>query len=71
MLERKSKPVNIAADPQTNSLLVMAHPDLMPEIQAMVDELNKTERMDAEAREIKIYPLKVARAAELAKTIRE
>src|SRR5204863_368642 len=47
-IERKNKPVNIAADPQTNSLLVMAHPDLMPEIQAMVDELNKTERMDLE-----------------------
>lgn len=69
--ERKAKPVNVAADHSTNSLILSVHPDVMPEIQAIVDELNKTERTDLEGREIRIFPLKVARAEELAKTIDE
>src|SRR5262249_41934029 len=54
-----------------NSLILAVHPDVMPEIQAMVEELDKTERLDLEGREIRIFPLKVARAQELAKTIDE
>jgi type II secretory pathway component GspD/PulD (secretin) len=69
--ERKTRPVYIGADPQTNSLLVSAHPDVLPEINAMVDQLNTIERLDSEARELQIYPLKVARAEELARTIEE
>lgn len=70
-VERKAKPVYIGADPQTNSLLVSAHPDVLPEINAMVDQLNTIERLDTEARDLQIYPLKVARAEELARTIEE
>ncbi|HVP73739.1 MAG TPA: secretin N-terminal domain-containing protein, partial [Phycisphaerales bacterium] len=69
--ERKAKPVNIAADPVTNALLVAAHPDLLGDIQKMVEELNTVERTDLEGREIRIFPLKVARAEQLARTIDE
>ncbi|MCA9292149.1 MAG: hypothetical protein KDA25_13535, partial [Phycisphaerales bacterium] len=69
--ERRDKPVSIAADPNTNTLMVAAHPDVLPEIQAIVEELNDTTRVGAEGREIRIFPLKVARAEELAKTIDE
>lgn len=69
--ERKAKPVNVSADGSTNSLILAAHPDVLPEIQAMISELDKTERLDVEGREIRIFPLKVARADELARTIDE
>ena len=51
--ERKAKPVYIGADPHTNSLLVSAHPAVLPEINAMVDQLNTIERLDTEARDCK------------------
>ncbi|MCH8314363.1 MAG: hypothetical protein IIA64_00185, partial [Planctomycetes bacterium] len=69
--EKQAKPVNIAADPQTNTLIIAAHPDMLPQIQAIVEELNRADRMDTEGREIRIFPLKIARAQELAKTIDE
>ncbi|MCH8822271.1 MAG: hypothetical protein IH984_02070 [Planctomycetes bacterium] len=69
--EKQEKPVNIAADPQTNTLIIAAHPDMLPQIQAIVEDLNNADRMDTEGREIQIFPLKVARAEELAKTIDE
>lgn len=69
--ERNAKPASITADIQTNALLVAAHPDLLPEIERVVQELNDSNRVDSEGREIRIFPLKVARAAELAKTIDE
>ncbi|UCD76487.1 MAG: hypothetical protein JSV91_06095 [Phycisphaerales bacterium] len=67
--ERNDKPVNISSDDQTNSLIIAAHPDLLEEIEAIVTELNTANRLDTEGREIRIFPLKVARAEELAKTI--
>ncbi|MHC5004982.1 MAG: secretin N-terminal domain-containing protein, partial [Planctomycetota bacterium] len=69
--ERNTKPVSITADPGTNSLIVAAHPDMLPEIEGIARELNDTLRMDTEGREIRIFPLKVARAEELARTIDE
>jgi len=69
--ERNAKPASITADIQTNALLVAAHPDLLPEIERVVQELNDSNRVDSEGREIRIFPLKVARATELAKTIDE
>ncbi|MFO0827956.1 MAG: secretin N-terminal domain-containing protein [Phycisphaerales bacterium] len=72
--ERVSKPVSISADAATNTLLVAASPDVFPEIKSLVDELNgadQVQRASADAREIRIFPLKVAQASELAKTIDE
>ncbi len=69
--ERIAKPVTVSADPQTNTLLVAAHPDTLGEIERLVDELNGADRRDGDGREIRIFPLKVAQAAELAKTIDE
>ncbi|USN98216.1 MAG: hypothetical protein H6810_08490 [Phycisphaeraceae bacterium] len=67
--ERQLKPVDIEADAATNSLIVSAHPDVLPEIQEIIDQLNEAQAYDSEGREIRIFPLKVARAEELAKTI--
>jgi type II secretory pathway component GspD/PulD (secretin) len=66
--ERAKKPVEIRADIQTNTLIVSAHDEMLPEIEAIVAELNETTLTD-EDREIRIFPLKVAQAEELARTI--
>lgn len=69
--ERAREPVDIQADAATNTLIVSAHPDVLPEIQNIVRELNDAQTLDAEGREIRIFPLKHARAEELAITIDE
>ena len=69
--ERTKKPVDIQADAATNTLIVSAHPEVLPEIEQIVTELNETQAMDAEGREIRIFPLSWARAEELGKTIDE
>jgi type II secretion system protein D len=69
MEQRGKQPVSIDADPGTNTLIVSAHSDLLPEIEAIVDELNETDATGGEGREIRIFPLRVARAEELAITI--
>ena len=69
--ERADKPVRITADIETNSLVIAAHPEVFSEIQAIVTQLNDVNRLDDEGREIRIFPLKIARAEELAKTIDE
>ncbi|MHC4948898.1 MAG: secretin N-terminal domain-containing protein, partial [Planctomycetota bacterium] len=66
---RRDRPVQISADELTNTLIVAAHPDMLPELQAIVDELNAADRIDGEGREIRIFPLQVPRAEELARTI--
>ena len=63
--------MTITAEPQTNALIVAVHPDLLPEIQVIIEDLNGSTRQSATDREIRIFSLKVARAAELAKTIDE
>lgn len=69
--ERTKKPVDIQADDATNTLIVSAHPEVLPEIEQIVEELNETQSFDAEGREIRIFPLSWARAEELARTIDE
>ncbi len=68
---RKEKPVSVTADPNTNALIVAAHPEVLPEIRAIVEGLNEADLYGAGGREIRIFPLKVARAEELARTIDE
>jgi len=69
-IEQKNKqPVEIQADPATNTLIVSAHADLLPEIQQIIEQLNDQQSVDSDGREIRIFPLKIARAEELAKTI--
>ncbi len=67
--QRATLPVEISADGATNTLIVSAHPDIFPEIESIVRDLNETQGIDAEGREIRIFPLKVARAEALARTI--
>ncbi|MCE7973010.1 MAG: hypothetical protein DYG92_01605 [Leptolyngbya sp. PLA1] len=67
--QRTRQPVWVDSDPATNTLIVSAHPDTLPEIETIIEGLNEAQQMDAEGREIRIYPLKVARAEELAQTI--
>ena len=69
--ERARRPVDIQADAATNTLLVSAHPEVMPEIEAVVGQLNDARTIDDEDREIRIFPLQHARAEELARTIDE
>lgn len=67
--ERARKPVKIDADAATNTLLVSAPPEVATEIEGIVENLNETQKPDAAGREIRIFPLKVARAEDLARTI--
>jgi type II secretion system protein D len=62
-------PVEIQADAATNTLLISAHPEIFPEIEKVVLELNETQTLDKSGREIRIFPLTVARAEDLAQTI--
>ena len=66
--QRAKQPVDIQADAATNTLIVSADPALVPEIEQIVSELNQQD-LNKDGREISIFPLKVARAEELAKTI--
>ncbi|MBN4082671.1 hypothetical protein JYS44_00385, partial [Phycisphaeraceae bacterium AH-315-B13] len=67
--ERATKPVDIRADASTNTLIVAAHQGVLPEIERIVLDLNDAQAIDGEGRGIQIFPLKVARAEELARTI--
>jgi general secretion pathway protein D len=67
--QRAEKPVNITADPNTNSLLVSAHPEPFTEIEKIVSDLNEKQAHARTGREIRIFPLKIARAEDLAKTL--
>ncbi|MCH2132657.1 MAG: hypothetical protein MK116_02795 [Phycisphaerales bacterium] len=69
--DRTAQPVRITADPATNSLFVSAHPDVVGEIETIVTNLNTVDRIDRDGREIRIFPLRVARAEELGQTIDE
>ncbi len=68
--DQKAKfPVDIQADAGTNTLVVSAHSEMIPEIEKIVSDLNETQALDKAGREIRIFPLKNARAEELALTI--
>lgn len=69
--QRAKLPVDVQADPATNTLIVSAAPEVLPEIEQIVAELNESQGTDAEGREIRIFPLKIARAEDLARTIDE
>ena len=67
--ERATKPVEIRADASTNTLIVAAHQEVLPEIEQIVTDLNDAQAINSEGRGIQIFPLRVARAEELARTI--
>ncbi|MFI4872819.1 MAG: secretin N-terminal domain-containing protein [Phycisphaerales bacterium JB061] len=67
--ERTRLPVDIRSDAATNTLIVSAHQEVMPEIESLVADLNDAQAIDGEGRGIQIFPLRVARAEELARTI--
>ncbi len=43
MEQQAKQPVEIQGDPATNTLIVSAHPDMLPEIERIVTELNETQ----------------------------
>lgn len=67
--ERARLPVDIRSDASTNTLIVSAHQDVLPEIEGLVADLNDAQAIDGEGRGIQIFPLKIARAEDLARTI--
>ncbi|MGA1466512.1 MAG: secretin N-terminal domain-containing protein [Phycisphaerales bacterium] len=67
--ERRENPVVVDAQIGSNTLAVTAPPELLAEIESLVAEINDAGRVGGEGREIKIFPLKVGRADDLAKTI--
>ncbi|MFW5653246.1 MAG: secretin N-terminal domain-containing protein, partial [Planctomycetota bacterium] len=67
--QRSQKPVSIRADSNLNALLLSAHPEPFEEISGIVSELNDTRSRATSGREIRIFPLSVARAEELARTL--
>ena len=69
--DRSARPVRITADVATGTLLVSVHADLLPEIEAIVEELNTVERPEIDGREIRIFALKVANADHLSRTIEQ
>ena len=66
--ERTKKPVSIQADAGTNTLIVSAAAEVLPEIEQVIAQLNE-QVTEEDGREIRIFPLKIARADELARTI--
>ncbi|MHC5114555.1 MAG: secretin N-terminal domain-containing protein, partial [Planctomycetota bacterium] len=63
--QRREQPVTINADAGTNTLVVTAHTLVFDEIKEFVDTVNRAGEAGAE-RETMIYPLKRARATDLA-----
>lgn len=66
---KAASPVAIDVDPSTNTLVVSAHADALAEIEDIVSQLNEQQAKDTAGREIRIFPLRVARAEELAQTL--
>ncbi len=67
--DRALRPVDIEADAATNTLIISAHEEVLPEIESIVRDLNESQAFDSEGREIRVFPLRVARADELARTM--
>lgn len=67
--EKSARPVSIDVDASTNTLVVSAHAEALAEIEDVVSQLNEQQARDAAGREIRIFPLRVARAEELAQTL--
>ncbi|MHC4833190.1 MAG: secretin N-terminal domain-containing protein, partial [Planctomycetota bacterium] len=67
--EQREQPVAVDAEIGGNTLAVTAPPEILAEIESLVEEINDAGRIGGEDREIKIFSLKVGRAADLARTI--
>ena len=67
--DRRERPVVVDAQIGSNTLAVTAPPAILEEIESLVAEINDAGRVGGEGREIKIFPLKVGRADDLARTI--
>lgn len=67
--EQRERPVRVDAEIGGNTLAVTAPPEILAEIESLVDEVNDAGRAGGEDREIRIFSLKVGRAADLADTI--
>ncbi|MBZ0172441.1 MAG: hypothetical protein K8E66_08685, partial [Phycisphaerales bacterium] len=65
LTERTTRPVDIQAEAQTNTLIVAAHDELFEDIKAQVDIFNQ-EGVTEPERTTKLFPLKVARASDVA-----
>ncbi|MEL7473486.1 MAG: secretin N-terminal domain-containing protein, partial [Planctomycetota bacterium] len=63
--DRAAEPVDVRADTATNTLIVSAHARLFDEIRGFVEELN-IERLDGPERVTVLFPLKVAKAVDVA-----
>ncbi len=69
--ERREKPLRVRADQATNTLIVSAHPEVLSEVSTIIADLNQDPTFDDEDREIRIFPLRIARATDLARTLDE
>lgn len=73
--DRAARPVRVEVDGAANTLIVSAHEEDLAEIQLLVAEANKaaTEAAlnDDSLRQVRIFPLRVARAEELATTLEQ
>jgi type II secretion system protein D len=73
--DRAARPVRVEVDTAANTLIVSAHEEDLAEIQSLVGEANKaaTDRAmsDDSLRQVRIFPLRVARAEELATTLEQ
>ena len=67
--EQRARPVRIAADLGGNTLAITAPPEIFEEIESLVREINAADRGGTEGREIRIFPIRIGRAAELAVTV--
>jgi type II secretion system protein D len=71
--ERAESPVRVEADPVANTLLVSASAEVLAEVESLVTQANDAADQRAQtedgARQIRIFPLRVARAPELAATL--
>ncbi|HED52627.1 MAG TPA: hypothetical protein ENJ00_00290 [Phycisphaerales bacterium] len=67
--DRVRQPVDIRADASTNTLIVAAHEGVLPEIERIISDLNDARALDDSGRRIQIFPLRIARAEDLARTI--
>lgn len=56
------QPVDIQPDAATNTLMVSAHADILPEIEAVIEQLNERQAVDVDRARDPDFPLKVARA---------
>ena len=67
-MRRGEQPVRIEADAATNTLVITAGDAIYDEVREFVDSLNRNSDEESE-RETMIFPLRLARAVDLAKAL--